>query len=361
MKTLRVCCVIGARPNFIKAASLLDALQHRGNKPILIHTGQHFSPEMSDSFFRELSMPAPDLNLCVGPGSQIKQTADIMCRLEPAFLEVKPDVVLVVGDVNSTLAAALVASKLGTPIAHVEAGLRSFDRRMPEELNRIVTDALSDFLFVTEPSGRANLLAEGTAPEKIFFVGNVMIDTLFRFREQASRSEILNSLGVAPRAYALVTLHRPSNVDVPEQLAPLLTMIEAMSEHIPVVFPVHPRTRAKINSRALAGRIIVVPPLGYIDFLQLMSEARLVLTDSGGIQEETTILQTPCLTLRDNTERPVTIHQGTNQLVGTNPDAILKTALNILSTPPDSLGQRVPELWDGQASGRILDILEARL
>src|SRR4051794_37268629 len=221
MRTLRICCVVGARPNFIKAASLLEEMRHRAITPILIHTGQHFSPEMSDSFFRELSMPAPDLNLGVGPGSQTKQTAEIMSRLEPAFLETKPDVVLVIGDVNSTLAAALVASKIAIPIAHVEAGLRSFDRRMPEELNRIVTDALSDFLFVTEPSGRENLLAEGAVPEKIFFVGNVMIDTLLRFRQRAALSEILKTLDIAPGAYVLVTLHRPSNVDDPVQLAQL--------------------------------------------------------------------------------------------------------------------------------------------
>lgn len=363
MGNLRICAVVGARPNFIKMAPLLEEMRsRRGIASTLIHTGQHFSPEMSDSFFRELDMPQPDINLGVGAGTQTEQTAEIMRRIERVFLDAACHLVLVVGDVNSTMAAALVAAKLGIPIAHVEAGLRSFDRTMPEEINRIVTDALSDFLFVTEPSGRNNLLAEGVPEGKIFFTGNVMIDTLLRFRGKAAGSPVLERLGLSSGSYAVVTLHRPSNVDNPAQLKPLLECLQSIAADLPVVFPVHPRTRARIESEGLSSNgILCVPPLGYLDFLRLLSEARLVLTDSGGIQEETTILRIPCLTLRENTERPVTIEQGSNRLVGTQPAAILQAARAILAEPAAAKPPRVPELWDGKASARIIDIVESSL
>ena len=361
MSPIRVDCIVGARPNFIKMASILAELGRRpGFQARLIHTGQHFSPDMSQSFFDELSLPAPDLNLEAGGGSQTQQTAEIMKRLEGPFQEFKPDLVLVVGDVNSTVAAALVAAKLGIRIAHVEAGLRSFDRRMPEEINRLVTDVLSDYLFVTEPSGMTNLRAEGIPEERIFFTGNVMIDTLLRFREKAAQSDVLERFGLGAGNYATATLHRPSNVDDPAQLAGLLDCLCRLSQRIPVMFPVHPRTRRMIESNGLAtDGLILAPPLGYLDFLRLVSQSRLVLTDSGGIQEETTILQVPCLTLRENTERPVTIAQGTNQLIGTNPARVLEAALSSLDSAVPS--GRVPELWDGQASGRIIDVLEREL
>jgi UDP-N-acetylglucosamine 2-epimerase (non-hydrolysing) len=361
MEKLRICAVVGARPNFIKMAPLLEEMRHRpAFAPILVHTGQHFSPEMSDQFFRELSMPEPDLNLGVGGGTQTEQTAEIMRRIEPVLQDAAPCVVLVVGDVNSTMAAALVAAKLGLPVAHVEAGLRSFDRTMPEEINRIVTDALSDFLFVTEPSGRENLLAEGVPERKIFFTGNVMIDTLLRFRHKAAESDVIDRLGLQAGGYAVVTLHRPSNVDDPAQLSCLLEALNAVAAELPVVFPLHPRTRARIQAESLpTGDIVCVPPLGYLDFLHLMSEARLVLTDSGGIQEETTILQVPCLTLRENTERPVTIERGSNSLVGTQPAAILKAVRAVLDDSAKARPARMPDLWDGRASVRIMDILAA--
>ena len=336
MNSLRVCSVVGARPNFIKIAPLLEEMRSRpGIVPTLVHTGQHFSPEMSDSFFQELGMPQPDINLGVGGGTHTEQTAEIMRRLEGVFLAAVFHVVLVVGDVNSTMAAALVAAKLGIPIAHVEAGLRSFDRTMPEEINRIVTDALSDFLFVSEPSGRKNLLAEGVPERKIFFTGNVMIDTLLRFRATAAQSPVLERLGLRAGGYAAVTLHRPSNVDNPAQLSSLLDVLKAIARDLPVVFPIHPRTRARLEGLS-TGDVMCVPPLGYLDFLRLMSEARLVLTDSGGIQEETTILQVPCLTLRENTERPVTIDQGSNRLVGTQPSVILEAVRTVRSHRPQA-------------------------
>ena len=355
MRALHVTCVAGARPNFVKIAPILHEMHRRPEfHAQLIHTGQHFSPEMSQSFFRELDIPEPDINLEVGSGSHAQQTAEVMRRLEPVLLETPPDVLLVVGDVNSTLAAALVAAKLFVPVAHVEAGLRSFDRRMPEEINRVVTDALSDYLFTTEPVAERNLLAEGVAKEKIFFVGNVMIDTLLGFREKAARSGVLERLGVKAKGYAVVTLHRPSNVDAPAQLDGLLGALEQLSRELPVVFPVHPRTREKLQV-ADNGPLILTPPMGYLDFLRLMSEARLVLTDSGGIQEETTILQVPCLTMRENTERPITLEQGTNRLVGRQPEAILEAALAVLKG--GGKPAQVPDLWDGHASSRILDVL----
>lgn len=357
----KITCVVGARPNFIKMAAIVREMNRRRRfSPRLVHTGQHYSPEMSDSFFADLEIPEPDSNLGLGGGSHTEQTAAIMLALERDFLAHRPDLVLVVGDVNSTLAAAVVAAKLCIPLAHVEAGLRSFDRSMPEEVNRLVTDVLSDFLFASEPSGIENLLAEGIPRDKIHFVGNVMIDTLLHFRTKAAKSDVLERSGLTARQYAVVTLHRPSNVDSPERLAGLVAMLEALAEHIPVVFPVHPRTRQRFPpGKGVHPRLILCPPLGYLDFLRLMSEARLVLTDSGGIQEETTILRVPCLTLRDNTERPATISQGTNRLVGTDPGQILDSAIRTLCEELHT--DSTPDLWDGRASGRILDVFEKSL
>lgn len=358
---LAVACIVGARPNFMKMAPILDAFQRRPEfRARLIHTGQHFSPEMSDAFFRDLGLPQPDEYLGIAQGTQTEQTAAMLCRFEQSFLQSPPDLVLVVGDVTSTLAATLTAVKMGIKVAHVEAGLRSFDRTMPEEINRIVTDSISDYLFVSEPSGMENLRREGVADERVFFVGNVMIDTLLRFRPKAQESTILSRLGVSPGQYALATLHRPANVDKPAQLAEMTAMLTRIAEQLPVVFPVHPRTQKAMQEAGLATPgVILTPPLGYIDFLKLMGDARIVLTDSGGIQEETTILKVPCLTLRDNTERPVTTRVGTNRLVGTNPENAARVALEILAN--GSRESQIPELWDGRASSRIADVLLEQL
>jgi UDP-N-acetylglucosamine 2-epimerase (non-hydrolysing) len=268
--------------------------------------------------------------------------------------------VIVVGDVNSTVAAALVAVRLSIPIAHVEAGLRSFDRGMPEEINRLITDTISDYLFVTEPSGVANLLAEGVRGDKIFLVGNVMIDTLLASLSRAEHSDVLERFGLAPRAYAVVTLHRPSNVDDPDRLRGLLGVLSQLAQSLPVVFPIHPRTRQHLEQGGWdTSGLLLLPPLGYLDFLRLMSQARLMLTDSGGIQEETTILNVPCLTLRENTERPITVEQGTNRLIGVEPQAILAAASQAIAAPPPP--PRAPDLWDGKAAQRILDVLETGL
>jgi UDP-N-acetylglucosamine 2-epimerase (non-hydrolysing) len=345
----------------MKIAPILEEIRRRpGLHARLIHTGQHFSPEMSASFFNDLSISEPDEHLGVEAGTQTQQTASIMRSLENSFLANRPDLVVVVGDVTSTLAATLVAAKLEIRVAHVEAGLRSFDRRMPEEINRLVTDTLSDYLFVSEPSGVANLRNEGVPEEKIFFVGNVMIDTLLRFRDRAMQSDILQRYGLAAKSYALATLHRPSNVDHPEQLRKLAEVLIRISERLPVIFPVHPRTRLRWEELKLPeNHLILTPPLGYLDFLRLMSDARLMLTDSGGIQEETAILKVPCLTLRDNTERPATIAAGSNRLVGTDPIAAFDAAVQILES--GNLKIIAPELWDGHASGRIVDIVEGLL
>jgi len=358
---IQISAIVGARPNFVKMAPILEEAGRRSAFQCrLIHTGQHYSPEMSATFFDELGMPAPDVNLEIGSGSHTSQTAGVMLRLETELKERRPGLVLVVGDVNSTMAAALVASKLGIPVAHIEAGLRSFDRRMPEETNRLVTDVLSDYLFASEPSGVTNLLAEGRPKEMIFLVGNVMIDTLMKFRDKAAATGVLDRLGLESRSYAVATLHRPSNVDGMEHLASLVNMLTELSRHLPVVFPVHPRTRERMEGAGFTQRgLILTEPLGYLEFLRLTSEARLVLTDSGGIQEETTILQVPCLTMRENTERPITIAQGTNRLVGMDPGKILRAALDTLDAPPRSLAP--PEFWDGKASARILDVLERSL
>ena len=356
-----ISCVVGARPNFMKMAAILDALGRRSQfKTRLIHTGQHFSPEMSDAFFRDLGLPEPDTYLDAGGGTASEQTAEVMKRIEPEFAAHPPRLVLVVGDVNSTLAAALVAAKRGIPVAHVEAGLRSFDRGMPEEINRLATDAVSDILFASEPSGVANLRNEGVPEEKIHLAGNVMIDTLLRFRDRAAESPILEQLGITDKNFVAVTLHRPANVDDPAKLAALLAMLEEVARRVPVVFPIHPRTRKVAEHNSIStGNLILSPPLGYLDFLKLESSARLVLTDSGGVQEETTILGIPCLTLRDNTERPITISHGTNRLVGTDPERIREAVWQALESP--IAPRPAPDLWDGLAAERIARILETIL
>jgi UDP-N-acetylglucosamine 2-epimerase (non-hydrolysing) len=358
MQPLEIACVVGARPNFMKIAPILAEMERRdGFRPCLIHTGQHSSPEMSETFFRGLEIPRPDVSLGISGGSSNEQTARVMLALEPWFAGHRPDLVLVVGDVNATVAAAMVAAKAGLPLAHVEAGLRSFDRTMPEEINRMVTDALAQYLFTTERAAEENLVREGIPRERVFFCGNVMIDTLLRFQDRAAASRVLDELGLTAGNYALVTLHRPSNVDDARKLRELLEMLECLAERIPVVFPAHPRTRNMMKLHGLGTRRVqMVPPQGYIEFLRLMSAARVVLTDSGGIQEETTILAVPCLTIRENTERPVTVTQGTNRLVGCHPQTILQATLETLERPV--AGGRRPELWDGRAAERIVDTLE---
>ncbi len=358
MPVLKVDCVVGARPNFMKVAPILRELRRRsGFSATLIHTGQHFSPEMSDVFFDELGIGKPDVNLGIGMGSAIWQTAEMMKSLETQFEMETPDLVLVVGDVNSTLAAALVAAKMSIPLAHVEAGLRSGDRTMPEEINRIVTDSIADLLFASEPSGVQNLLREGVPSGKVHLAGNVMIDTLLHSLAQAKNSGVLERFGLHARRYALVTLHRPSNVDNGERLSSLVAVLRELAHEIPIVFSVHPRTRQRIASAGLlTDPIVLAPPLGYMDFLHLTSEARLVLTDSGGIQEETTVLRVPCLTVRENTERPITILQGSNRLVGVDPVNILAEARSALKGEERPI--RGPELWDGKAARRIVDVLE---
>jgi UDP-N-acetylglucosamine 2-epimerase (non-hydrolysing) len=357
---VKIAAVVGARPNFVKIAPIWAALGERpGVSTTLIHTGQHFDREMSDAFFAHLDLPAPDVNLRVQAQGAVAQLAEMMARLEPVLAERRPDRVVVVGDVNSTLAGALAAVKLGLPVAHVEAGLRSFDRSMPEEINRVLTDAVSDLLFTTEPSANENLAREGIPAERIHHVGNVMIDTLFRYRGRAAESPILDRLGLPPRGYAVLTLHRPSNVDDEATLARLLAAVGRIQAEIPLVFPVHPRTRRRLE--ALNGRVPEMPglhlaaPMPYLDFLQLMANARCVLTDSGGIQEETTALRVPCLTLRLNTERPITIARGTNRLVGVDADRIYGAWREVAQGrwPAGEL----PELWDGKAAERIVSVL----
>ncbi len=356
----KIACIAGARPNFMKMAALLHEMRGRPRLQVrFIHTGQHFSPEMSQVFFHDLGLPQPDCHLGVATGTQTGQTASIMCGLESAFQE-RPDLVVVVGDVNSTLAAALVASKMNIPVAHVEAGLRSFDRTMPEEINRIVTDVLSSYLFASEPSGVRNLIAEGIPERKIFLVGNVMIDTLLRFRRMAEDSRVLAALDLENRQYAVATLHRPSNVDSPERLHSLMRMLVRLGREIPVVFPVHPRTRLRLEEfHVPRSGVVLTPPFSYLDFLKLLAHSRLVLTDSGGIQEETTILGIPCLTIRENTERPITVEKGTNCLAGVDPDRILACAIERLSSPMPSLA--APDLWDGRAARRIVDVLDREI
>lgn len=364
---MKVIHVVGARPNFMKIAPIMDRMEKCSNiRQILVHTGQHYDEQMSKLFFSDLKIPEPDINLGVGSASHAVQTAGIMQSFEKILLEEKPDLVVVVGDVNSTIACALTSVKLGVSVAHVEAGLRSFDRTMPEEINRIVTDKLSDLLFTTEESANGNLVREGIEKEKMFFVGNVMIDTLVKFQEESERSRILKSLNINPGEYALLTLHRPSSVDEPERFQEILEALEYTAKGIQIIFPCHPRTRKQIQSLGFQkyfheevgprkSGLRITDPLGYLDFLYLMSNSKFCLTDSGGIQEETTILGIPCLTLRENTERPATIFQGTNTLVGYSKEKIVMEASKIL----EGQGKKgkIPELWDGKAAGRIVDVI----
>jgi UDP-N-acetylglucosamine 2-epimerase (non-hydrolysing) len=364
MKPLRVLAIAGCRPNFVKLGPLLAEMRRRPElAPLVVHTGQHYDRELSGLFFRDLELPMPDARLEVGSGSHAVQTARLMEGLEQVMLEQAPDVVLVVGDVNSTLAATLVAAKLGLPVAHVEAGLRSFDREMPEEVNRIVTDALSELLFATEPSAVENLRREGVPSGRIRWVGNVMADALLGSLDKIERSDALERFGLAPRRYAVLTLHRPENVDDPDQLAPILDAVAEIQRALPVLFPVHPRTRARLDGAPFGPRLEAMsglrrtPPLGYVDFLRLVRDAALVLTDSGGLQEESTVLGVSCLTLRSNTERPATIERGTNRIVGRDPAAIVAAARRVLAG--GGRPRLVPDLWDGRAAARIADVLVA--
>lgn len=389
----KIISVVGARPNFMKVAAICEAIKERNRRTVgpaidhlLVHTGQHYDANMSDLFFNDLELPKPNLFLGVGSGSHSVQTAKVMEGFENVLLAENPDIVIVVGDVNSTVACALVTKKTWCSragakafipkLAHVEAGLRSFDRTMPEEVNRIVTDAISDYLFTTEESANLNLEREGVANDKVYFVGNVMIDTLLRHRSKAMESTILNDLqlfeGGQVKPYAILTLHRPANVDDTQKFANMLESFLEVSQHMPIIFPAHPRTLRQIQESDLGDyfvdhflegpepwdarvRIRLVPPLGYLDFLQLMSRAKVVLTDSGGVQEETTILGVPCITLRDSTERPVTLKQGTNVLVGADSQKIISEFSRVLQ------GNRpqpaIPHFWDGQAANRIVQIL----
>jgi UDP-N-acetylglucosamine 2-epimerase (non-hydrolysing) len=350
---MHVLHVIGARPNFVKAAPVQAVLAAQGFTQTIVHTGQHYDARMSEVFFKELELPGPDVNLEVGSGSHADQTALIMQRFEPVVLERKPDLVLVYGDVNSTVAAALVCAKLLIPVAHVEAGLRSGDRSMPEEINRLLTDQLADLLFTPSPDGDANLLREGIPPEKIKRVGNVMIDTLVRLLPLSDAHWPVLEKELAPGRFALVTLHRPSNVDDPRQLSRLLAELGRIGKELFVLFPVHPRTRQSIQAGGLdvPGTIRLFDPLGYLDFLALERHAAVVITDSGGIQEETTFLGTPCLTLRDSTERPITVTMGTNTLIGGDMPR-LQTELRRILEGKGKQG-RCPPLWDGHAAERI--------
>ncbi len=365
-----VLVVVGARPNFMKAAPVLGQLRARGAADtLLLHTGQHYDEQMSALFFRDLGLPQPDVNLGAGSGSHARQTAEVMVRFE-SWLEGavrRPACAVVVGDVNSTLACALVAAKAEIPLAHVEAGLRSFDRSMPEELNRMCTDQLAAACYVTEQAGLDNLRREGLAAERLLLAGNTMIDTLLQHRAAAARHGAARrrELGLGAGPYAVCTLHRPSNVDAPATLAGVLGALSRVSERLPVLLPLHPRTRARLESFGLAARLAaasglrITPPLGYLDFLGLLSGAALVLTDSGGIQEEATVLKVPCVTLRENTERPVTLEMGGNVLAGADPERIVAAAERMLALERDGIG--TPPLWDGKAGERIAADLERRV
>jgi UDP-N-acetylglucosamine 2-epimerase (non-hydrolysing) len=356
----RILSVVGARPNYMKVAPLHRAFARYADRVehLIVHTGQHYDAEMSDVFFADLEMPQPAVFLGVGSGTHAQQTARIMLAFEPVCMQLRPQLVIVVGDVNSTIACALTAVKMGIPVAHVEAGLRSFDRTMPEEINRVATDAIADYFFVTEPSGVENLRREGALPERIFLVGNTMIDSLLFALPKAKASRLRERLGLRPREYVVVTLHRPSNVDNPEQLRQLLQILGELAEWREVVFPAHPRTRQAIERfglQRLVEPLRLLPPLSYVEFIALVLEADFVLTDSGGIQEETTYLGIPCLTLRTTTERPITCQMGTNQLVPPQPEA-LRRALAALRNGERKRGQ-VPPLWDGHAAERIAQIV----
>jgi UDP-N-acetylglucosamine 2-epimerase (non-hydrolysing) len=357
--------VVGARPNFMKAASVLPAARAAGLETVLLHTGQHYDRELSRVFFQELELDEPDVSLGVGSGSHASQTARIMLEFERELARFEPGVVLVVGDVNSTLACALVAKKERYPVAHVEAGLRCYDEWMPEEINRRLTDHISTYLFTTSADAGDNLAAEGIEPDMVHFVGNTMIDTLLRFREAAKARRAAAGFGLEGKDYAVLTLHRPDNVDAQGPLGQVLDAVVTIGKRVPVVFPVHPRTRKQLEGTELgrllegAGGVVLAEPLGYLDFVGLLDGARLVLTDSGGIQEETTVLGVPCLTLRPSTERPVTVTEGTNTVVGTDVARILAAADGVLAGERGK--SRTPELWDGRAGERIAAVLARKL
>ena len=359
---MKIVLVVGARPNFMKISPILRTFHDIPEiEALLVHTGQHYDEKMSELFFNQLKIPKPDINLEIGSASHAVQTAEIMRAFEPVVIKHKPDAVLVVGDVNSTIACGLVAVKLGVKLIHVEAGLRSNDLSMPEEINRILTDSISDLMLCSEQSGVDNLIREGKSSEKVILVGNVMIDTLFMNMKSAEKSTILKALELSPEQYALITLHRPSNVDEPNDLGQILDALEVIQRDIPLVFPVHPRTLKNLNTPGVKERISgmknlqLINPLGYVDFLGLMASASLVLTDSGGIQEETTVLRVPCLTLRKSTERPITLEMGSNRLVGTNSKDIIAAYRDIQRD--EKTNYKIPPLWDGKASERITKVI----
>ncbi len=363
---IKIINVVGARPNFMKIAPIQREMAKYPNiQPVLVHTGQHYDERMSKLFFDDLQLPKPDIYLDVRSGSHAVQTAKVMMAFEEVLQKEKPDLVIVVGDVNSTAACSMVAAKMHTKIAHVEAGLRSFDRRMPEEINRLVTDVLSDFLFVTEKSGLENLKHEGIDDSKVHFVGHVMIDSLIYFEPMAAKSPILENMGLQPREYGVITLHRPSNVDNKENFLKLLNAFEVIEKQMPLIFPIHPRSQKMIDQLGLREKVEkmhnlrLTEPLGYLDFMRLLHNAKLVLTDSGGIQEETTYLGIPCITMRENTERPITVEVGTNVLVGTDTERIIAEAQKVLDG--NAKKGQIPELWDGKAAERIVRILNENL
>lgn len=358
----RILNIVGARPNFMKIAPIHKEMKKNGSmEPFLIHTGQHYDKLMSKLFFNDLGMPKPDEFLGVGSGSHARQTAKVMIEFEKVCQKYNPDLVVVVGDVNSTMACSIVASKLWIPVAHVEAGLRSFDRKMPEEINRLVTDSISDILFITEPNGEINLRNEGVDPGKLHYVGNVMIDSLINFLDVSESSSIIAELELKEKDFLLVTLHRPSNVDNKENFEKILYALEVISKDIEIIFPIHPRTQKNIELFGFKEKVNgiknlkIVPPLGYLDFIQLEKKCKFVLTDSGGLQEETTYLGKPCLTARENTERPITVQIGTNEIVGTDTELIIKYSKKILNNSWKK--GEIPKYWDGKTAARITDIL----
>ena len=362
---MKILNIVGARPNFIKIAPLMEEMKKDAKiKPVLVHTGQHYDYEMSKVFFRNLSIPKPDYNLAIGSKEPVLQIAKIMEKLDKVFKKEKPDLVLVVGDVNSTLGGALAANKSSIPLAHVESGLRSFDFNMPEEINRVLTDHISDYLFTTEPSATKNLRKEGIKKEKIFFVGNVMIDTLLKYRKKALEPPFVKKSGLKPKNYAVLTLHRPENTDKKAVFKEILEALGEIQKQIKIIWPVHPRTRKQLKEFNFLRKIKqmenlkLIMPLGYLEMLSLSSQSKFVLTDSGGIQEETTVLKIPCLTLRKNTERPITVQAGTNEIVGLKKGNIIKKSSEILKGRVKR--GEMPFLWDGKASKRIIKILRNR-
>ena len=360
---IKAITVAGTRPNFVKIAPLIKELErHKEVEQVFVHTGQHYDKQLSKLFFRDLKIPKPDINLEVGSGSHALQTGEVMVRFEKILHQIKPDLVVVVGDVNSTLACALTAKKLGIRVAHVEAGLRSFDMSMPEEINRVMTDRIADFLFTTEETANKNLMREGIDKSKIFFVGNVMIDSLLGHREKAKSSRIMKRLGIEKRNYAVLTLHRPSNVDNEDMFSKILDIIDEIQKNIRVIYPMHPRSNGSMAKYRLLEKakamknLTLTEPLGYLDFLCLMDNSKLILTDSGGIQEEATVLNVPCITLRNNTERPVTVEQGTNLLISTDKKQVIEKALEAINGKIER-NKKIPELWDGKAAQRIVEVL----